>query len=94
MAPIDDYQDEIFAWKEEGLTNAEIVGRLHDDGVQISQMTLKRRLQTWGVRKHTTFPVTNELINQVQYLYLTNLLNDTQIASRLTDKEGNGPTVN
>ena len=65
MAPIDAYQEDITAWKEDGMTNSDILGRLHDDGVQISDRTLKRRLQTWGVRSSriTTHPVTNKLID-------------------------------
>ena len=34
------------------------------------------------------------LIERVQELYLQNLLTDTQIASRITDEEGNSPTAN
>jgi hypothetical protein len=94
MAPIDEYREQITTWKEEGLTSAEIIGRLHDDHVKISQATLTRRLQAWGIRRNTTFPVTNELIKQVQTLYLQNLLTDAQIASRITDEGGNCPTVN
>ena len=96
MAPISDYQLQITTWKEEGLTNSEIIGRLYDEGVQTSISTLKRHLQNWGVRcsRITTLPVTDELINRVQDLYLKNLLSDTQIASRIADEQGNCPTAN
>jgi hypothetical protein len=94
MAPIDEYQQQITAWKEESLTDSEIIGRLYDNGVEISQRTLSRRLQTWGVRKHTNVAVTDAIVERVQELYLQNLFSDAQIASRIIDEAGNSPTAN
>lgn len=91
---INDFQDRISLRLQEGQTDAEILAWLRSEGVTISQATLTRRYQDWGLRRHTTFIMTQELIDQVQDLYLKHLLSDSKIAALLTDAEGNSPTTN
>ena len=65
-----------------GATNDEIVASLGRQGLQTSTRSLKRQLQTWGIRRLSRAP-TDELAEAVNYLFHHTLLNDVAIAQRI-----------
>ena len=59
-------------------------------GLDVGESTLRRYCKQWGVTKTINTPVTltDELLAQIEDLFLHTLLSDVQIAQAITDNKG------
>jgi site-specific recombinase XerC len=94
MSNMDDLKQQLQEMNEQGETHAKMISWLHSMGHSISERTLRRRFQQWGLKKNTSEPVTDHLLNRVQDLYQHGLLSDTEIAQKIADQDGLQPTPN
>src|SRR5271156_5257611 len=55
--------------KEHGTTHSDMISWLSSMSCEVSNSTLMRRFQKWGLRKNTTEPVTEQLVDRVKDIY-------------------------
>jgi hypothetical protein len=74
--------------KRAGHIHNEILSWLQEMDIRVSLSTLNRQLHDWGFRRRTKVTVSDELAERVNFLFHHTLLSDSQIASKITDKDG------
>jgi hypothetical protein len=79
---LDAHQQSIQEMIEDGQTDAQIVATLFRQGVQISERSLRRRLQSWAIRRPPQGLGVN-LVEAINYVFHHTILNDAQIAERI-----------
>jgi hypothetical protein len=62
---VDDFQLQITHMKRNGHTHNQVLSWLREQGVIIGISSLKERLQSWGVRRSTRVPLSDELAERV-----------------------------
>jgi hypothetical protein len=87
-----EYQHHIREMVTNGYTNSDIVADLARQGLRVTERTLKRRLQVWGIQRANGMPgvktggATDALAEAVNFIFHHTTLNDDAIAARiLTD---------
>ena len=93
---IDDFQLQLSNLKKDGHTHNELLLWLQEKGIHISDRTLKRRLQIWGVPSRcrptevdlNSGDRADELAERVNYLFHHTLLSDSQIAIKIAEEDG------
>jgi hypothetical protein len=85
---IDDFQPQITHMKRDGHTYNQVLAWLKEQGIHTSITTLKRRLQTWGIREHTEVEISDALAERVNWLFHHTLYDDSQIAIKITEEVG------
>jgi hypothetical protein len=79
---LDVHQQSIQEMIEDGQTDAQIVANLFRHGVQTSEQSFRRRLQSWAIRRSPQGLGVN-LVEAVNYVFHHTILNDAQIAERI-----------
>lgn len=72
---LDTRQQSIQVMIEDGQTDTQIVATLFRRGVQTSERSLRRRLQSWGLRRPQNV-INNEMVEAVKYVFHHATLND------------------
>jgi hypothetical protein len=91
---VDDFQLQITHMKRNGHTHNQVLSWLRDQGVTIGITSLKERLQSWGVCRSTIVPLSDDLAEQVNWIFHYTLLSDRQIATKIANEDGLETTKN
>src|SRR4051794_16340188 len=85
---IDNFQTDLTLMKQQGHTNTELLNWLKQHGITTTSRTLERRLRKWGVRRKAAAQIDDQLAERVNWLFHHTLLDDSQIANRITEEDG------
>jgi hypothetical protein len=76
-ADLTNFELQIAEMKRDGYTHEEVLSKLEEKGVIVSESTLKRQLKTWGLsRRRTKVGLSDELAERVNWLFHHILFSD------------------
>ena len=90
---MDKFKQDITELFNAGVTQAQILVELQLKGCSTSIISLRRRLEMWGLRRRTNLQETPELLDTVRDCYLYKKLSDSQIAAKIASDTGTSPTA-